>query len=728
MRLISAILFAGNMSFTPSDDGESCKLDKTKSSLACAALLGITFDGLSTALTKRSIIAADETVLKLLTIEESGKACEALIKAVYGAAFDYIVEKVNKSLDRTANASRRKSAAAMAATGDPRATPGVSGSAPQGGASIGVLDIFGFETFDYNSFEQLCINYTNEALQQQFNRYVFKLEQQEYEKEGILWKFIEFPDNQDVLNLIDVKHTGIMALLDEQCILPRSTDNKFTRYLYARCDRHPRFSASSAQRVDYLFSIEHYAGLVEYNTEGWLEKNKDQLPASAAELIKSSDFDLLLDINRFVRAEGSGAGRGTVATKSVSFQFAKQLRTLRSRIETTVPHYIRCLKPNDELCPDYFEPKNIVEQLRCGGVLEAVRVSRAGYPTRYPHDVFTARYYILGNRKDDGTMSSPLFSPGGNTASMGRDQRNDEELKRLIAKMALDLWQIDHEIYLAQLELEKKRRQSLPFYEEVKTKPHPSAVGHLLTHQKKSQFPVDFDKDKNLVVESSMMTPEFQRKQLRKTKVNAHKKSSIGGGSKISNATNNNNHKVPRPENREDFLALDFPSRCAVAGLQLGRTKVFLRREAFDRIEAMRSEKFFMAAATIQKVIRGRQIRLWYTDMRYAAIIVQCFMRIKIAERRLSAERVRRAATIIQCSWRVFTSRQYVFEMQLARRTAAMFIQRAWRDYKNTPVGPTDEEIEYCIIRVQSRWRGKQSRIQYQMYLAAREQEERECK
>merc|ERR1711957_164154 len=104
----------------------------------------------------------------------------------------------------------------------------------------------------------------------------------------------------------------------------RSTDNKFTRYLYASCDRHPRFSASSAQRVDYLFSIEHYAGLVEYNTEGWLEKNKDQLPASAAELIKSSDFDLLLDINRFVRAEGSGAGRGTVATKSVSFQFAKQ--------------------------------------------------------------------------------------------------------------------------------------------------------------------------------------------------------------------------------------------------------------------------------------------------------------------------------------------------------------------------------------------------------------------
>jgi len=380
MRIVSAILFAGNMSFTPSQDGESCKLDKTKPALACAALLGLSFDGLAKALTSRSIIAADETVTKPLIIEDSGKACEALIKAVYGAAFDFIVERINASITSTAEL---------------------------GEASIGVLDIFGFETFETNSFEQICINYTNEALQQQFNRYVFKLEQQEYEKEGILWKFISFPDNQDVLDLIDQKHTGIMALLDEQCILPRSTDQKFTRYLYARCDSHTRFSATSAQRVDYLFSTEHYAGLVEYTTDGWLEKNKDQLPAASSELLKSSEFDLLLDMTRFIRTEDRG-GRGTVATKSVSSQFSAQLRVLRSRIETTIPHYIRCLKPNDLLVPDRFDPKNIVEQLRCGGVLEAVRVSRAGYPTRYPHDVFAARYYVLADKKDHTPMS-PLL-------------------------------------------------------------------------------------------------------------------------------------------------------------------------------------------------------------------------------------------------------------------------------------------------------------------------------
>ena len=603
-------------------------------------LLGITFDGLDTALTKRSIIAAGETVQKLLTIEEGGKACEALIKAVYGAAFDFIVEQVNSSIQGSSQLKNKDAADA------------------KHGASIGVLDIFGFETFEYNSFEQMCINYTNEALQQQFNRYVFKLEQQEYEKEGIMWKFISFPDNQDVLDLIDMKHTGIMALLDEQCILPKSNDNKFTRYLYGRCDDHPRFSATSAQRVDHLFSIEHYAGFVEYTTEGWLEKNKDQLPAAAFELIKSSDFELLSNINRFIRAEERG-GRGTVATKSVSFQFSAQLRTLRSRIETTVPHYIRCLKPNDELAPDYFEPKNIVEQLRCGGVLEAVRVSRAGYPTRYPHDVFTARYYILGDRRDASPMS-PLFSPNA------RDVDKDSELKRLIAKIAYDLWKIDHEIMQAQIELERKRRESHAQFDTVATIPHPSAIGKLATGQNKK-----IQNEKSLVVESSMMTPEFQRKQLKTTKKQSRK--------------DKENHRVVRPETAEDFLALDFPSRCAVAGLQLGRTKVFLRREAFDRIEGMRSEKFFNAAAAIQKIVRGRMCREWYLDMRCAAIIIQCAIRMRISSRRVAHARFYKAAVTIQCAWRLFISRMYVFELQLARRTAAMIIQRTWRYYKNMP-------------------------------------------
>jgi myosin-5 len=423
MRLVVGVLFAGNMVFTPSRDGESCRLNETTEAIACSKLLGLSFEGLAAALTARVIIAGDEIVHKPLTIESATKALEALIKAVYGAAFDFVVEKVNENI--------------------------MEHQSDQSRASIGVLDIFGFETFEVNGFEQVCINYTNEALQQQFNRYVFKLEQEEYEKEGIMWKFISFPDNQDVLDLIDKKHTGILALLDEQCILPKSTDDKYTRYLYGRCDSHPRFCATSAQRVDHLFSIEHYAGYVEYTTDSWIEKNKDQLPAASSDLLQSSTFELIGRIQKFVRTEERG-GRGTVATKSVSSQFSTQLRVLRSRIDTTIPHYIRCLKPNDELAPDYFEPKNIVEQLRCGGVLEAVRVSRAGYPTRYPHDVFLARYSILGDSKDDSPQS-PVFSPRSQTEHEG-------SLKRLISAIAFQLWHADHQIMQALLLAEQDGR------------------------------------------------------------------------------------------------------------------------------------------------------------------------------------------------------------------------------------------------------------------------------
>lgn len=133
-------------------------------------------------------------------------------------------------------------------------------------------------------------------LQQQFNKYVFKLEQEEYEREGIDWKLIAFLDNQDVLDLIDRKHTGMLALLDEQCIVPGSTDTKLARYLYKKCGEHSRFGATSTQKADFKFSIEHYAGPVEYSTDQWLEKNNDQLPVSSANLLMNSDFDLLSKI------------------------------------------------------------------------------------------------------------------------------------------------------------------------------------------------------------------------------------------------------------------------------------------------------------------------------------------------------------------------------------------------------------------------------------------------
>ena len=676
MRLVTGVLFAGNVSFTASSDDESSSMNCDDSATKCAKLLGISLDGLSKALTARVILAGDEIVTRVLNVEEATKALEALIKSIYGAMFDFIVEKVNSGIHQD--------------------------DSHNSFASIGVLDIFGFETFESNSFEQLCINYTNEALQQQFNKYVFKLEQQEYEKEGIMWKFISFPDNQDVLDLIDKKHEGILALLDEQCILPRSDDEKYTRYLYARCDKHPRFKASSAQRVDYRFSIEHYAGDVEYNTEAWIEKNKDQLPAAASELLNSSEFDFISVIKPFVRTE-ERAGRGTVATKSVSSQFSSQLNVLRARIDKTVPHYIRCLKPNDELVPDYFEPKNVVDQLRCGGVLEAVRVSRAGYPTRYPHDVFLARYHILGNSRDQAPLS-PLFSPKN-------DPKDAVHLKRLISKIAFDLWYADHQIMLALLRAEQEEKG----HASVRTSlfPH-SSRDH--SRKAKKTLTGPYAPPYNLVVESSVMTPDGK-----------HKKKNTDPTAAMRERRDR--HNVTRPETEKEFLSLDFPARCAVAGLQLGRTKVFLRREAFDRIEGMRSDRFHSAASTIQKIVRGRICRDFFLLMRYAAIVVQSIARMSLAKKIVSERQTIYKIVTLQSWWRGVTARAYVSEAILTRRYAATVIQNAWRTKRLSMSLEQSMDIdEATVIRsitaLQAAYRGQKDRELVRVMMEQLAQEE----
>ena len=294
MRLVVAILFAGNLTFSTRKTttyGDAAVLNETEASLAVAQLLGVSFENLAASLTSKVIFARGDIIKKGLDAGQAEKANEALIKSIYGAAFDFIAEKINASINYGSGRMPIAAGAKRAQVVDISSPINII---PPNGASIGVLDIFGFETFDSNSYEQFCINYTNETLQQQFNKFVFKLEQQEYEREGILWKFIDFPDNQDVLDLIDKSRTGILQILDEQCIVEWGTERKFSLSLYSVCEKaSPRFHVSSAQRVRNKFSVEHYAGLVEYSTENWLDKNKDQLPAACVELLESSDFELM---------------------------------------------------------------------------------------------------------------------------------------------------------------------------------------------------------------------------------------------------------------------------------------------------------------------------------------------------------------------------------------------------------------------------------------------------
>eukprot|EP00985_Skeletonema_marinoi_P026654 scaffold20856_cov138-Skeletonema_marinoi.AAC.2 len=596
MRLVVAVLFAGNMTF--GERGDAAVLEENEASLAVAQLLGVSFDNLAASLTSKVIFARGDMIHKSLDVSQAEKANEALIKAIYGALFDFVGEKINNSINAGSKSSVSIPSMKRPVLGRTTSSMNI---VPPGGASIGVLDIFGFETFKVNAFEQLCINYTNETLQQQFNKFVFKLEQQEYEREGILWKFIPFPDNQDVLDLIDKPGTGILQILDEQCIVDWGTDKKFSLSLYSKCDQGSnRFHASPSQRVRNQFAVEHYAGLVEYSTENWLEKNKDQLPAASAELLDSSEFELIGLIKKFVRYEGA-----KIAMKSLGRQFSDSLRVLRSRIDTTMPHYIRCLKPNDGLEPDNFDPKNIVEQLRYCGVLEAVRVSRAGYPTRYPHEVFVTRYFMIcpHRNRDEGNLSPYHREISSNLTE------EQKELKRIVSKIATEIWHLENVINKRSLKMETK---------------------------------------------------QFDDRQ-------------------------ENRNALAQPKTMDEFMKLDFASRCAVAGLQLGKTKVFLRREAFDTIESIRNEKFGKNVTKVAKYWRRYAAQKYLRTCRSAAIKIQClFRRVEAVVRTThlmkimkEKRRKRKAATKIQAAYRNHYSLVYKEGAELRRKKAAIIKMQA---------------------------------------------------
>jgi myosin V len=277
-------------------------------------------------------------------------------------------------------------------------------------SSCGVLDIFGFECFAINSFEQLCINYTNEALQQQFNQFIFKLEQAEYEAEHIEWAFIEFPDNQDCLDTIQAPKTGILSVLDDECRLPKGSDKNFALRLYTTyipdkktISENTRFQATNVQKAKSIFCVLHFAGLVEYRAEtSFMEKNKDEIPLTAQTLFETAPSKLIQDSYAVQRRENEGrdavavgASKAQAKSKTVGQQFKEQLSSLIESVSKTDPHYIRCIKPNDAAKPLLLTRKRTTEQLRYGGVLEAVRVARAGYPVRLIHSSFFQRYRML---------------------------------------------------------------------------------------------------------------------------------------------------------------------------------------------------------------------------------------------------------------------------------------------------------------------------------------------
>ncbi|KAF0716111.1 Aste57867_3019 [Aphanomyces stellatus] len=372
---------------------------------ACAAaqhhvmhLFAIDQSALELALCTRKIQARDEWYTLGLLPEVAEQQRDALARHVYHKLFNWLVRRVNETVDHDAD--------------DDLA------------GFIGVLDIFGFEDLSTNSFEQLCINFANETLQNHFNATVLKAEQVTYERERIAWSFINFPDNQPCLDLLDKKPIGLFHMLDEECIVPQGSDQNFARKVTKQHDANAYLRATNADKANHVFGIHHYAGWVNYDTYGFLDKNKDVLHSEIALLVKHATNPFLREITaEMAKREAPPPPRGILkrttnaaAKMSVGATFRAQLRVLMDTIQKTQCAYVRCLKPNDKNKPNVFSFQRICDQLKAGGVLEAVRVNRSGYPVRITHAQFIKRYRPLGNAAllkqipdacSDESLSSP---------------------------------------------------------------------------------------------------------------------------------------------------------------------------------------------------------------------------------------------------------------------------------------------------------------------------------
>ncbi|CAI0387787.1 unnamed protein product [Linum tenue] len=370
-KVVAAVLHLGNVEFAkgPEIDSSVIKDEKSRFHLnTVAELLQCDVKSLEDALVKRVMVTPEEIIKRPLDPAGALGSRDALAKTIYSRLFDWLVDKINNSI----------------------------GQDPNSKTLIGVLDIYGFESFKFNSFEQFCINFTNEKLQQHFNQHVFKMEQEEYTKEEINWSYIEFVDNQDVLDLIEKKPGGIIALLDEACMFPKSTHETFAQKLYQTFKNHKRFIKPKLSRTS--FTIAHYAGEVAYLADLFLDKNKDYVVAEHQDLLTASTSSFVASLFPALPQETSKQSKFS----SIGSRFKLQLQSLMETLNQTEPHYIRCVKPNNVLKPMIFENVNIIQQLRCGGVLEAIRISCAGYPTRRTFYEFLLRFGVLAPEVLDG--------------------------------------------------------------------------------------------------------------------------------------------------------------------------------------------------------------------------------------------------------------------------------------------------------------------------------------
>ncbi|XP_069633417.1 myosin-IIIa isoform X5 [Haliaeetus albicilla] len=417
--VLAAILNVGNIEFSTVVSEHMIDKSNISNPVAlenCASLLCIQADELQEALTSHCVVTRGETIIRPNTVEKATDVRDAMAKALYGRLFSWIVNRINTLLK-----------------------PDKHLSGNDDGLNIGILDIFGFENFKKNSFEQLCINIANEQIQFYFNQHVFAWEQNEYLYEGVDARVIEYEDNRPLLDMFLQKPMGLLSLLDEESRFPQATDQtlveKFEDNLKSKYFWRPK-------RVDLTFGIYHYAGKVLYNASGFLAKNRDTLPADIVLLLRSSENNLTRQLvthpltktgnlahtkskttisyqmwtpQKSISHTKNEAGdtghhpRETTSmkTQTVASYFRYSLMDLLSKMVVGQPHFVRCIKPNNDRQANKFDKEKVLVQLRYTGILETARIRRQGYSHRILFANFIKRYYLICYKTNDDPPVSP---------------------------------------------------------------------------------------------------------------------------------------------------------------------------------------------------------------------------------------------------------------------------------------------------------------------------------
>ncbi|XP_028900182.1 myosin heavy chain, muscle isoform X17 [Zeugodacus cucurbitae] len=377
-KITAAVMHMGGMKFKQRGREEQAEQDGEEEGGRVAKLFGCDTAELYKNLLKPRIKVGNEFVTQGRNVQQVTNSIGALCKGVFDRLFKWLVKKCNETLDTQQKRQH----------------------------FIGVLDIAGFEIFDYNGFEQLCINFTNEKLQQFFNHHMFVLEQEEYQREGIEWTFIDFGmDLQMCIELIE-KPMGILSILEEESMFPKATDQTFAdKLVNTHLGKSAPFQKPKPPKPGQQaahFAIGHYAGVVAYNITGWLEKNKDPLNDTVVDQFKKSQNKLLVEIFADHPGQSGGAeqakgGRGKKGGgfATVSSAYREQLNSLMTTLRSTQPHFVRCIIPNEMKQPGLVDAHLVMHQLTCNGVLEGIRICRKGFPNRMVYSDFKMRYMIL---------------------------------------------------------------------------------------------------------------------------------------------------------------------------------------------------------------------------------------------------------------------------------------------------------------------------------------------